>query len=141
MKKTITALVLAATVLLVAPATAFATHVDDTKDHGFEQSQDEAGFGTEDCRPGPQDHSLVGSWTPYTEDEYVDEIIERSYDPRLDSGEWTQAEYDARILALEGRARATWIFCDKNRDGTLCVLTTEPSPYYYTLLDNRPFRG
>ena len=145
MKKTLTTLVLAATMLLAAPATAFATHVDDEKNHGFDKSKDKAGFvepGSEvDCRPGPQDHSLVGSWTPYTMEDYIAEIIARYYDPRLLSEEWTLTEYLARIAGLEERAEATWTFCDKNRDGFLCVLTTEPSPYYYTLLDNRPFPG
>ena len=140
MKKTITALALAATMLLAAPATAFATHVDDTKNHGAETSQDTAGEGTQDCRPGPQDHSLVGSWTQYTMADYIVEITAR-LDARLASGDLDQAGYDLRLAALPGRAKATWDFCDKNDDGLLCVLTTEPSPYYYTLLDNRPFPG
>ena len=74
-------------------------------------------------------------------EDYIEEIIVRYYDPRLLSGEWDEDVYKARIIALQGRAEATWTFCDKNRDGFLCVLTTEPSPYYYTLLDNRPFPG
>lgn len=36
-------------------------------------------------------------------------------------------------------ATATWDFCDKNRDGIACVMRTEPSPYTWTILDNRPF--
>ena len=146
MKKAITTLTLAAAMLLAAPATAFATHVDDEKNHGFDKSKDKAGFvepGSEvDCRPGPQGHSLVGSWTQYRMEDYIAELTAR-LDARLLSGELTMTdeEYAARIRAYHEAAEATWTFCDKNRDGFLCVLTTEPSPYYYTLLDNRPFPG
>ena len=119
MKRTITTMALAAIMLVAAAPVAFATHVDDT-------SRDEAGYGTTDCRPGADfdlTHGLIGSWTPITMEEY-------------------RAEYQAktgRELPLE-RAEATWDFCDKNRDGILCVLRTDPSPYYWTLLDNRPFQ-
>jgi hypothetical protein len=115
MKKTITTLALAATVLLASSANAFAEHVEDT-------SQDKAGAGTDQCRPGPKDNVLISPWVPYTQDEFAREVLGDEY-PR------------------EGFADATWAFCDKNRDGVLCVMATEPSRYSYTLLDNRPFPG
>ena len=95
-----------------------------------ENSNDTAGAGTTECRPGPQDNHLVGGWEPMTRDEYVDDIYE-VFDVDL-----TDLE---RVERINASADATWAFCDKNLDGTLCVLTTEISPYYYTLLDNRPF--
>jgi hypothetical protein len=120
MKRTITTLALAATMLLTAAPAAFATHVDG-------ESQDTAGHGTTECRPGADTdltNGLIGSWTPITMEEYIAEYFDRT----------------GRELPEE-RAQATWDFCDKNRDGTVCVLRTEPSPYYWTLLDNRPFSG
>ncbi len=48
---------------------------------------------------------------------------------------------DGLLAAIEKSLDATWEFCDKNRDELLCVVTTKISPYYYTLLDNRPFPG
>jgi hypothetical protein len=114
MKKTITTLALAATVLLAAAPNAFATHEDP--------SQDTAGAGTDVCRPGPTEgHELIGSWVPMTQAEFALEVFGDATPP-------------------ENFGDATWAFCDKNRDGTLCVMATVPSPYGYTLLDNRPFR-
>ena len=127
MKRTITTMALAAIMLVAAAAPAFATHIDDEKDHGFDESQDAAGYLTSDCRPGADfdlTNGLIGSWEPITMEEF-------------------RAEYFAKTgkeLPLE-RAEATWDFCDKNRDGTVCVLRTDPSPYSWTLLDNRPFPG
>lgn len=120
MKRAIITLALAATMLLAAAPAALATHVD-------EKSHDTAGYGTTECRPGPgfdRTNGLIGSWTPITMEQFILEYFDRT----------------GRELPEE-RAQATWDFCDKNRDGTLCVLRTEPSPYYWTLLDNRPFRG
>ncbi len=139
MKRTITTLALAASMMLLAIPAASATHVDDAKDHGYDESQDTAGANTGDqCRPGAQDNDLVGSWELMTKDEYIADVTLR-LDQRLAAGELDQAGYDLRLAALPYRADATWTFCDKNRDGNLCVMKTDPSPYYYTLLDNRPF--
>lgn len=111
MKRTITTLALAGAMMLLAIPAALATHVDG-------QSQDRAGHGTIDCRPGPQDHDLVGSWTLMT-----------------------QEEFEEAVGASAGALDPTWDFCDKNRDGNLCVMKFDEnvSPYSYTLLDNRPF--
>jgi hypothetical protein len=154
MKRTITTMVLAAIMLVAAAAPAFATHIDEEKDHGFDESQDAAGAldpgETGECRPGAdfvRTNGLVSSWELMTMGEYIDDVIdlvtqrfEAGYygDPTLEE---TQEEFQARLLRIPDRAQATWDFCDKNRDGLLCVLRTDPSPYWYTLLDNRPFPG
>ena len=108
---------LAAAMLLAAAPAAFATHVADT-------SQDTAGAGTEECRPGAQDNELIEPWLPTDKEAYIDELVAAG---RTDDED------------LRKRVDATWEFCDKNRDGILCVMRTDPSPYYWTLLDNRPF--
>ena len=119
MKRTLTTLALAGTMMLLAVPTALATHVDGT-------SQDAAGHGTLDCRPGANNHR-VGSWELMTETDFI-----------------------AEVLAVTGgvvppeRAAEIWEFCDKNRDGFACVMRQtfpEGSPYnvVWTLLDNRPF--
>ena len=98
-----------------------------------ENSNDSAGAGTTECRPGPQDNDLVGGWEPMTRDGYVEDIYSTfGIDP-------DDPENADRVERINASADATWAFCDKNLDGTLCVLKTEISPYYYTLLDNRPF--
>ncbi|MEE8375515.1 MAG: hypothetical protein V3S26_04260 [Acidimicrobiia bacterium] len=140
MKRTITTMVLAASMMLLAIPAASATHVDDAKDHGFDESQDTAGADTGDqCRPGPQNNDLVDSWTLMTKGEFIDDVVER-YDIITDPED---PEFDAeRYQRLLNSAQATWTFCDKNRDLFLCVMTfNDVSPYGYTLLDNRPFRG
>ena len=61
MKRTITTMVLAASMMLLAIPAASATHVDDAKDHGYDESQDTAGADTGDqCRPGANDTDNVG---------------------------------------------------------------------------------
>ena len=119
MKRTITTMVLAAIMLVAAAAPAFATHED--------KSQDRAGHGTTDCRPGGDfdlTNGRVGAWTLMSKAEFIADFI-------------VEFERDPNRQAVD----ATWDFCDKNRDDLLCVLKTDPSPYYYTLLDNRPFPG
>ena len=120
MKRTITTMVLAAIMLVAAAPAAFATHVED-------KSQDGAGHGTTECRPGADfdlTSGLVGSWTLMSKADFIADFIE-------------ELGYTPNPLAVD----ATWDFCDKNRDDLLCVLKTDPSPYYYTLLDNRHFPG
>lgn len=51
----------------------------------------------------------------------------------------TEAEFQLRLDGIPDSADATRTFCDKNRDGWARVMETEPSPYYWTILDNRPF--
>jgi hypothetical protein len=145
MKRTITIMTLAAAMLVAAAAPAFATHVDDTKDHGFDESQDTAGAldsgETGECRPGPKDNDLISSWTLTTKVEYIADVT-AVLTERFEAGyygEMTEEEFQLRLDGISERADATWTFCDKNRDGNLCVLRTDPSPYYWTLLDNRPF--
>jgi hypothetical protein len=145
MKRTITTMALAAAMLLTAAPAAFATHVDDTKDHGFDESQDTAGAldpgETGECRPGAEDNVLVGSWTLTTKGEYIADVT-AVLTQRFEAGYYgdlTEAEFQLRLDGIPERADATWTFCDKNRDGNLCVMTTEVSPYHWTLLDNRPF--
>jgi len=138
MKRTITTMALAAIMLVAAAAPAFATHQD--------KSQDGAGHGTTDCRPGADfdlTNGLVSSWEPMTMEEYIVDVtalITERYDAGY-YGDMTESEFLARLAGIPDRAQATWDFCDKNRDDTLCVLRTDPSPYWYTLLDNRPFKG
>ena len=152
MKRTITIMALAVAMLLAAAPAAFATHVDDTKDHGIDESQDTAGataLGEGECRPGATHQDLVGSWTLTTMDEYIGAVTDLVTD-RYEDGYYTVEagyykdlsfeEFQQRLIDISERADATWTFCDKNRDGNLCVMTTEISPYHWTLLDNRPFR-
>jgi hypothetical protein len=122
MRKTITIVALAGVMMLLAIPTAFANS---------EHSNDSAGYGTKVCRPGA-DNGLIGSWTPKIMTEYIDDILDRVDPDRTD---------DDLYLRIVASATATWDFCDKNLDGILCVMTTDPSPYYWTLLDNRPFPG
>jgi hypothetical protein len=144
MKRTITTIALAATMLLTAAPAAFATHVDDTIDHGFDESQDTAGataLGEGECRPGATHQDLVGSWTLTTKAEYIADVT-AVLTARFEAGyygELTEADFQLRLDGIPERADATWTFCDKNRDGNLCVMKTNVSPYYWTLLDNRPF--
>jgi hypothetical protein len=110
MKRTIMTLALAGAMMLLAVPAAFANS---------EYSQDTAGeteLGEGECRPGGTHQDLVGSWTL-----------------------WAQDEFEENYGYAPGRFDATWTFCDKNRDGNLCIMITEISPYYWTLLDNRPF--
>jgi hypothetical protein len=122
MKRTIITLMLAGAMMALTIPAALANS---------ENSNGTAGAGTTECRPGPQDNDLVGGWEQMTRDEYVQDIYE-VFDVDLSDAE--------RVKRINDSADATWAFCDKNLDGTLCVLKTEISPYYYTLLDNRPFR-
>jgi len=133
MKRTTTTLALAASMMLLAIPVAFANS---------ENSNDTAGAGATECRPGA-DNGLIQPWLPISEHDFVQEIAERNgwiveggdIDNELDVIPEFRADLD-RVKANAGR---TWDFCDKNLDGTLCVMRTDPSPYYYTLLDNRPF--
>jgi hypothetical protein len=128
MKRTITILALAGVMMLLAIPAAFAN-----SDH----SNDTAGAGTDVCRPGA-DNGLIQPWLPIDMEGFVAEVAEHRgiiidpLDPLFDAS-------DPDYVRLLNGAQATWDFCDKNRDGTLCVMRTDPSPYYYTLLDNRPF--
>lgn len=117
MKRTITTLALAGAMMLLAIPAASATHVEDT-------SQDTAGAGTDECRPGA-DNDINGPWEPMTVDEFILEFFNVK-DTELDPE----------------RADAIWKFCDKNRDGIACVMrqTLPDGSVFWILLDNRPFR-
>jgi hypothetical protein len=123
MKRIITTLALSGVLMAVAVPTAFANS---------EHSNDSAGAGTTECRPGAG-NDLVGSWESMTMDAYIEALADR-YGVTIDPED---PDYQRIVDAAQG----TWDFCDKNLDGLLCVMTTDPSPYYYTLLDNRPFPG
>lgn len=126
MKRTIITLMLAGAMMALTIPTALANSEHSNDSAGYTELHENA-----ECRPGPQDNDLVGGWEPMTRDGYVDDIYE-VFDVDLDDAE--------RVERINASADATWAFCDKNLDGTLCVLKTEISPYYYTLLDNRPFQ-
>ncbi len=136
MKRTITTLALAASMLLTAIPPALATHEA--------KSQDTAGYGAEDCRPGATNNDLVGSWELKEQLAFTIEVQVRA-SARFGTGYYDGTKWDGDLpgllAAIAASLDATWEFCDKNRDGFLCVMITEISPYYYTLLDNRPFRG
>jgi hypothetical protein len=117
MKRTITTMALAATMLLSATPAAFAN---------ADQSQGTAGYGTEECRPGA-DNDHVGSWEPMTTEDFIAEVF----------------DVTGGILPQE-RADEIWDFCDKNRDTIACVMRQTfpdgaPHSVVWTLLDNRPF--
>ena len=85
----------------------------------------------------------MGSWTLTTKAEYIADVtavLTQRFEDGV-YGDMTPAEFEDRLKGIPERADATWTFCDKNRDGNLCVMTTEVSPYHWTLLDNRPFPG
>ena len=133
MKRTNTILALAGAMMLLAIPAAFANS---------ENSNDTAGAGTTECRPGA-DNGRIQPWLPTDKDGFVTEVAEaRGY--IVVGGDINNPDDIIDAVALErlqAGAQATWDFCDKNRDGILCVMRTDPSPYYYTLLDNRPFRA
>lgn len=132
MKRTFTTLALAAFMMLLAVPAASANS---------ENSNDEAGAGTTECRPGAQDNDLIGSWELMTKAEYIADVtavLTERFEAG-DFGEMTEAEFQLILDGIPNRADATWLFCDKNRDGWACVMKTDPSPYYWTILDNRPF--
>ena len=134
MKRTITTLALAGALMATAVPAALATHVDG-------KSQDTAGHGTEQCRPGAQDNDLIGSWELMTKDQYIADVTAVLTERFLAGlyGDMSLEEFESRLAGIPDRAEATWVFCDKNRDGWACVMKTVPSPYYWTILDNRPF--
>ena len=124
MKRTITTLALAASMMLLAIPAALANS---------ENSNDTAGAGTTECRPGA-DNGRIQPWLPTSMADFVNEVaVNRGI--IVEGAIVDQVAYDRLVAG----AQATWDFCDKNRDGILCVMRTDPSPYYYTLLDNRPF--
>ena len=132
MKRTITTLALAASMMLLVIPAAFANS---------ENSNDAAGSGTERCRPGAQNNDLIGSWELMDKDDYIADVtavLTERFEAGL-YGDMTEAEFQLRLDGIPDRADATWAFCDKNRDGWACVMKTVPSPYYWTILDNRPF--
>ncbi len=149
MKRTITTLALAASMMLLAIPAALATHVDDTKDHGFDESQDKAGAlrgdETGECRPGANDNDNVGSWELEEQEPFTSAAKDRARARHADGdyvGTRWEEDLDGLLAAIDASLDATWTFCDKNRDGFLCVMTfNDVSPYGYTLLDNRPFRS
>ncbi len=139
MKRTITTLVLAASMMLLAIPAAFATHVDET-------SHDTAGKGELECRPGAQDNDIIGSWGITDKDHFVQDWIDRRIELRgLDVNDpEDQATIEGWRVDLSKRADATWTFCDKNRDGLACVFWQEfpdgaPYSFAWLALDNRPF--
>lgn len=136
MKRTITTLALAASMMLLAIPAALATHEGP--------SQDRAGHGETECRPGPQDNDNVGSWELKEQVAFTIEVQDgasaRFADGYYDGTRW-EGDLPGLLAAIDASLDATWDFCDKNRDGNLCVMKTEVSKYSYTLLDNRPFRG
>jgi hypothetical protein len=103
-----------------------------------ENSNDSAGFDTEQCRPGAQNNDLIGSWELMDKDAYIADVTSVLTERYL-AGDMSETEYNDRLASIPERADATWTFCDKNRDGFACVMKTDPSPYYWTILDNRPF--
>jgi hypothetical protein len=132
MRRAITTLALAAAMMLLAIPTAMANS---------EHSNDTAGSGSEACRPGAQDNDLVGSWALTDKDDYIADVT-AVLTARFGAGEFGdmgETEFQLLLETIPLRADETWNFCDKNRDGLLCVMTTEVSPYHWTLLDNRPF--
>lgn len=123
MKRVLTTLTLAVAMMVVAIPAAAANSVN---------SNDTAGAGTEDCRPGPKGNDLISGWEPIEKIEYINEVIA--------TVPTDHPEYDYIVnVVIPNSADATWEFCDKNRDETLCVMRTVPSPYGWLLLDNRPF--
>jgi hypothetical protein len=97
-----------------------------------ENSKSTAGAGTTECRPGAEGNDLVGGWETIDKESCIAELIASV---PIDHPDY----YNIVNIYIPRSADATWTFCDKNLDGTLCVLRTEPSPYSYLLLDNRPF--
>ncbi len=137
MKRTITTLALAASLMLLAIPAALAEHVDGT-------SKDKAGAGSDECRPGA-DNDLIGSWGITDQAGFVQDWIDHRIDVREERGETVdQATIDGWRVDLSRRAVATWTFCDKNRDGLACVFWQEfpdgaPYSFAWLALDNRPF--
>jgi hypothetical protein len=132
MKRTITTLALAASMMLLTIPAAFANS---------ENSRDAAGAGSTECRPGAQNNDLIGSWELMDKDDYIADVtavLTERFEAGL-YGEMTGDEFQLRLDGIPDRADATWAFCDKNLDGWACVMKTVPSPYYWTILDNRPF--
>jgi len=132
MKRVITILALAASMMLMAVPAGLANS---------EHSRDTAGAGSTECRPGATDNDLIGSWELMTKAEYIADVT-AVLTERFDAGyygDMTEEEFQLRLDGIPDRADATWAFCDKNRDGWACVMKTDPSPYYWTILDNRPF--
>ena len=124
MRKTIIALALAGAMMVLTIPAAVANS---------ENSKSTAGAGTTECRPGA-DNDLIGGWETIQKQDYIDEVV-ATIDPNRDDYEFIVN------VAIPASADATWAFCDKNLDQTLCVMRTDPSPYGWTLLDNRPFRS
>jgi hypothetical protein len=129
MRRTIITLMLAGTMMALTIPAALANS---------ENSKSTAGAGTTECRPGAVGNELIGGWEPTLLQDYIDERTDNFLANGTDG--LTHAEIDAIVDAIRQSSEATWAFCDKNLDGTLCVLRTDPSPYYYLLLDNRPFQ-
>ena len=125
MKKTTTTLAFAVAMMVMTIPAAAANS---------ENSNDTAGYGTEQCRPGAENNELIGGWETITQDAYTAELIASV------PSEHPDYDYIVNVLIPQS-SQATWDFCDKNLDGILCVLRTEPSPYSYLLLDNRPFKA
>lgn len=125
MKKMTFTVALAAALMVLAIPTALAN-----SDH----SKGTAGAGTDTCRPGAVGNELIGGWETIEMDDYIAELIARVPDNHPD--------YENIVgVLIPQSAQRTWDFCDKNLDGVLCVLRTDPSPYSYMLLDNRPFKN
>ena len=140
MKRTITTLALAASMMLLAIPAALAEHVDGT-------SKDKAGAGSDDCRPGA-DNDLIGSWGITDQAGFVQDWIQHRIDLLDERGqpEPTEATIDGWRVDLSERAVIVWAFCDKNRDGLACVFWQEfpdgaPYSFSWLALDNRPFRA
>jgi hypothetical protein len=131
-RKPITTLAVAASMVLLAMPAAFANS---------DNSNDVAGAGTTECRPGAENNDLISSWELMDKAEYIADVT-AVLTERFETGyygDMTEAEFDELLGSIPDRADATWTFCDKNRDGFTCVMNTDPSPYYWTILDNRPF--
>ncbi|MGI9585946.1 MAG: hypothetical protein ACR2N7_10190 [Acidimicrobiia bacterium] len=123
MKRTILALMLVGAMMAMTIPAAVANS---------ENSKSTAGAGTTDCHPGPKSNKNIGGWEAMEISAYMEELIATV---PLD-----HPAYDYIVnVAIPQSAQATWDFCDKNLDGTLCVMRTDPSPYSHLLLDNRPF--
>ena len=146
MKRNITILALAAAMVLLGAAPAFATHPEPIP------ASDAAPPNTVDCRPGGNSH-ITGHWTMMTQLQYEDMLLaglaERGIyaDTELPPERIRPGGDDGTIDTwgelVPASATATWDFCDHNDDGFACVMKqtfpVDAPPFTLTILDNHPF--
>jgi hypothetical protein len=133
MKRTIITLMLAGAMMALTIPTALANSEYSNDSAGYTDTYEDA-----ECRPAAS-NDLVSGWETMTQEMYEAERIDYFMANRAAGLSDEEIAYWVETYIPE-TSDATWAFCDKNLDGTLCVLRTEISPYYYTLLDNRPFQ-